>query len=94
MVEFLFYDEREKKLRVTAELWNYFIQSHLIRFAMARVCVIETSDGKMLEAPQFIWDRSKHHDWIFNNTTRNYINIYKCFQKKEQSNGWCIGMIL
>ncbi|MCM4150773.1 LPS export ABC transporter periplasmic protein LptC [Arenibacter sp. N53] len=68
MVEF--FDEKGEKSTVTADYGIIYSSTNLID--LQGNVVIETSDGKMLEAPQLYWDRN--NDWIFTQQKFKYTN--------------------
>jgi hypothetical protein len=65
-----FFDEKGEKSTVTADYGIIYSSTNLID--LQGNVVIETSDGKKLEAPQLYWDRT--NDWIFTQQKFKYTN--------------------
>ena len=65
-----FFDEKGEKSTVTADYGIIYSTTNLID--LQGNVVIETSDGKKLEAPQLYWDRA--NDWIFTQQKFKYTN--------------------
>ena len=68
MVEF--YDESQNKSVITADYAIIYSLTNVID--LRGNVVIETHDGKKLEAPQLFWDRG--NDWIFTQEKFKYTN--------------------
>lgn len=65
-----FFDDEGMKSTVTADYGIIYSQTNLID--LQGNVVIETEDGKKLEAPQLYWDRN--NDWIFTQQKFKYTN--------------------
>ncbi|GBF22347.1 LPS export ABC transporter protein LptC [Arenibacter algicola] len=65
-----FFDEKGEKNTVTADYGIIYSSTNLID--LQGNVVMESSDGKKLEAPQLYWDRS--NDWIFTQRKFKYTN--------------------
>ncbi len=65
-----FFDEKGEKSTVTADYGIMYSSTNLID--LQGNVVIESSDGKKLEAPQLYWDRT--NDWIFTQEKFKYTN--------------------
>lgn len=65
-----FFDENNNRSVVTADYGIIYSNTNLID--IQGNVVIETYDGKKLEAPQLYWDRS--HEWIFTQGEFTYTN--------------------
>ena len=65
-----FFDEKGEKSTVTADYGIIYSSTNLID--LQGNVVMESSDGKKLEAPQLYWDRA--NDWIFTQRKFKYTN--------------------
>ncbi|WP_157373831.1 LPS export ABC transporter periplasmic protein LptC [Arenibacter certesii] len=65
-----FFDDKGMKSTVTADFGIIYSKTNLID--LQGNVVIETEDGKKLEAPQIFWDRN--NDWIFTQEKFKYTN--------------------
>ncbi|XHP74034.1 LPS-assembly protein LptD [Arenibacter antarcticus] len=65
-----FFDDKGMKSTVTADYGIIYSKTNLID--LQGNVVIETEDGKKLEAPQLYWD--KGNDWIFTQQKFKYTN--------------------
>ncbi len=65
-----FYDDQNNRSTILADYGIVYSQTNLID--LRGNVVIETHDGKKLEAPQLYWDRNE--DWIFTQEKFRYTN--------------------
>ncbi len=65
-----FFNEKGEKSTVTADYGIMYSSTNLID--LQGNVVIESSDGKKLEAPQLYWDRT--NDWVFTQQKFKYTN--------------------
>ncbi len=69
-LEIDFFDEENNKSTIKADYGIVYSMTNIIE--LQGNVVIESHDGKKLEAPQLYWDRS--NEWIFTQETFKYTN--------------------